>query len=203
MRPPWAGAVFVEQLLGLGQAAIGGLDHALGQQAQDRLGLVEAAGRQHHAQAGSGDRACRGVGMIVARIDEAGDAVPEQLDRRERGADVHVFLGHGSLVGIHVIEQKRLGIGFVGEPARHLKRGMQMVVDKTRRPDHALAVDHLVAAPGTLDVGGLAHGDELAAFHGHGRVAYDPALGVDGYQPVNVPYDQIGLLRCAHLLSPT
>ena len=44
--------------------------------------------------------------MIVAGIDEAGDAVLEQLGRRQGGGNPHVVGLERGLVGVHAVEQE-------------------------------------------------------------------------------------------------
>ena len=61
----------------------------------------------------------------------------EQLGRGERRRHAHVLAVERRLVGIHAVEQERLRVGLVGEPARELERGMQMTVDEARRRHRA------------------------------------------------------------------
>ena len=183
--------IFLQHRLGALQRRRGVLDHPLGQDAQHRLGQVERRARHDHADAGRHHAFDRRLRVVVAGIDEAGDAVLEQFGRGERRRDAHVVAVERGLVGIHAVEQERLRVGLVGEPARKLERRMQMAVDEARRRHGVAAVDGLLAGVALRDLGRLADRDDLAAVHRDRRVADDAALRIDGDQPVDVLDDEI------------
>ena len=141
--------------------------------------------------------------MVVAGIDEAGDAVLEQFGGGERRRDAHVVGVERGLVGVHAVEQERLRVGLVGKPARELERRMQMAVDEARRRHGVAAVDGLLAGVVLGDLGRLADRDDLAALHGDRRIADDAAAGIDGDQPVDVGDDEIDGLHIPVSIAST
>ncbi|OGA52667.1 MAG: hypothetical protein A3G24_19040 [Betaproteobacteria bacterium RIFCSPLOWO2_12_FULL_62_13] len=193
--------IFLEELLRLGNAAGGVLDHALRHEPRDRLVLVEAAHREHHAHARAHDGAHSRIGMIVPRLDVAGDPVAQHLYGREHDAGVNVVFPHRRLVGVHVLEQERLRVRFVRQAARELERGVQVIVDQPGCCHRALAVDDPVRAPCLLDRRSLADRCEFPVLHDDRSVADDTAIRVDGDQPVDVPHQKIRLIWCAHAIS--
>ncbi len=117
---------------------------------------------------------------------------------------MHILFGHCTFVRIHVVVQEGLGVGLIGQSARHLERCMQVVIDKAGRDDRALAIHHVGRPPFALDVDGLPNGGELAPFDGNRCVPDDTATGVDRNQPVNAADDQVCVIDNRHyLLSPT
>ena len=137
-------------------------------------------------------------GMIVAGIDEAGDAVLEQFGGGERGGEFDVLGVERGLVRIHAVEQERLGVGLVGEPARELERRMQVAVDVARRRHGVAAVDGAAGRILRGEIGGLADGDDLAGVDGDRRVADDAAAGIDGDQPADIGDEEINRLHAFH-----
>ena len=79
------------------------------------------------------------------------------------------------LVRIHAVEQKRLRIGLVGEPARQRKGGMQVTVDETRRRYRAAAIDYVPSGKASGDHRRLVDGDNAPVIHRDRRVADDAA----------------------------
>jgi hypothetical protein len=174
---------------------VGGLDHALGQDAEHRLREIEGGARHDRADAGRQHTLDRGFGMIVAGIDEAGHAVTQQLRAGKRRRHPHVVGFERGLVGIHAVEQERLGIGFVGEPARELERRMQMAIDEAGRRHRGAAVDLALARVGLHEVSRLADRDDLAAVDRDRRIADDAAVRIHGDQPGDVGDDEINGLH--------
>ena len=129
--------------------------------------------------------------MIVAGIDEAGDAVPEQLRRGQRRRQPHVLVLERRLVGVHALEQERLRVGFVRQAARELERGMQVAVDKARRRHRPHRIDRFRRGIALGDLRRLADGDDLAAAHRDRRIADDAAPGIDRDEPVDIRDDKI------------
>src|SRR5262249_37602942 len=105
------------------------------------------------------------------------------------------------LVGIHAVEQKRLRIGLVGEPARELERRMQMAIDEAGRRDAVAAADGLPGGMTFRHLVSLADGDDLALMHCHRSVADDAALRIDCDQPVNVIDNEVDALHVYVRLS--
>ena len=196
-REPWVAAlrILLQHRFGALQRRCGVLDHPLGQEPQHRFGEIERGARHHHADAGGDHAFDRRLGMVVAGIDEAGDAVLEQLGRGQRRRHPDVVAVERGFVRIHAVEQERLGVGLVGEPARKLERGMQVAVDETRRHHRVAAVDGPPAGVAPGDLGRLADRDDPAAVHRNRRVANDPPLRIDGDQPGDVLDDEIYVLH--------
>ena len=83
--------------------------------------------------------------MVVAGVDEAGDAMLEQFRCRERRGNPHVVAVERRLIRVHAIEQERLRVGLVREAARELERGVQVAVDEAGRSHRAAAIDAALA----------------------------------------------------------
>ena len=201
--PPVMGAVeALHQFRGPLDAVLGGLDHRLGQDPHHRLGPVEGGSRDHHPHPRAADRLDGRVGVVVSRIDETGDAVAQHLHRGQRRADQHVVPLHRPFVGIHVVEQKGLRVGLVGKPARHLERGMKMVVDEAGRPHHAGRVGNRRGLPVGLDRRRLADRRDLPVCDSDRRVTDDAAAFVHGNQPIDVRNKPVGALGHGRSRSP-
>ena len=115
----------------------------------------------------------------------------EQLGRRQRGGNPHVVAFERRFVRIHAVEQERLRVGFVRQPARQRERRMQMAVDETGRRHGAAAVNHLLAGEPLRDLGRLVDGDDLALVYCDRCVANDAALGIDRDQPIDIGDEQV------------
>ena len=143
--------------------------------------------------------------MVIAGVDEAGDAVLEQFRRGERRRKAHVIAVERRFVRIHAVEQERLRVRLVRQPARKLERGMQVAVDEARRRHRIGGIDRPRGGIGLRYRGGLVDGDNLSAFHRDRRIAHDAAAGIDGNEPVDIGDDQINGLHVipAYFFSPT
>jgi hypothetical protein len=195
--------VALEHVRGAFERDIGRLDHAFGENAEHGLGQVEGRPRHDHANAGRHHAFDGGFGVVVAGIDEAGDAVPQKLGRRERRRHPHVVAFEGGLVGIHAVEQERLGVRFVGEPARELERGMQVAIDETRRRHRGAPIDAALCRVSGRQFRRLADRHDGAAVDGDRGIANDAAGAVHGDQPADIGDDEIDGLHERFPLLPS
>ena len=135
--------------------------------------------------------------MIIAGIDEAGDAVLEQFGGGERRGELHVLGLERGLVRIHPVEQERLGVGLVGEPARELERRVQMAVDVAGRRHGVAAVDGAARRILGDEFGRLADRDDAAGVDRDRRVTDDAAARIDRDQPADIGDEKINRLHNA------
>src|SRR5262252_8813227 len=133
--------------------------------------------------------------MIIAGINKACDAVPQQLGRRECCGYPHVVAIERRFVGIHALEQKRLVVRLVGEPARQLEGRMQMAIDEAGGRHGIAAVDAVPGRAARRDIGRFADRDDLAPIDCDRGVANDAAPGVHGDQPGDVGNDEVDELH--------
>lgn len=133
--------------------------------------------------------------MIVARVDETGDAVAQQLGAGMRGGDLDVLALHRRLVRVHAVEQEGLRIGLVGEPAREVERRVEMAVDHAGGRDGAARIEGLRIGMRLNDRVRLADRNDPALGDRHARILDDAPRLVDRDEPADVADDEVGFFR--------
>jgi hypothetical protein len=117
---------------------------------------------------------------MIARIDKAGGAALNHFQLAQLGAQQSLFGAERIFERVDSSVKPFLDMAVVGEAASELLCVVRVRIDKSRKNHLSRGIYH----PSRSLIGenriGLAHGNDFARVDGHGAVAKNPSITIDG-----------------------